>query len=100
LYRLRYFDACCCAVTLGCPMVVAMLTRIQSWILTAAAALLALIGVYASGSRAARRAEELKQARSRVETTRKAHDVKQEMDALSDDAVRVRASRWVRGEQR
>jgi|GEM_PF-2894689 len=43
-----------------------MLARLQSALLTAAAVLLALFGAYAAGNRAARRAAELKQARSRV----------------------------------
>jgi len=75
-----------------------MPTRLQSALLTAAAVLLVLLGAYAAGSRAARRAEELKQARDRTAATRKAHNVKQTLDALDDDALRRRADRWVRGQ--
>jgi len=75
-----------------------MLARIQSSLLTAAAVLLVLLGAYAAGSRAARRASALQRAKDRVETTRKAHEVKQTLDALDDAAMRRRATRWVRGQ--
>jgi len=91
------FAACRSAVDLGHSLVVIMPTRLQSALMTAAAVLLVLLGAYAAGSRAARRAEELKQARSRSATMRKAHDVKQTLDALNDDAMRRRAAKWVRG---
>jgi len=73
-----------------------MLTRLQSILLTAASVLLVLVGAYTAGSRAARRSVELKQSRDRIDTTRKAHEVKQTLDALDNAAVRERAGRWVR----
>jgi len=81
----------------GRALVVAMLARLQSGLLTAAAVLLVLVGAYAAGSRAAKRSAEIQQARERTTTTRKARDVIQILDALDDDTVRQRADRWVRG---
>jgi len=77
-------------------MLTALLPRLQSGLMTAGAVLLVLVGAYTAGSRAAKRAEELKQARERATTTRKARHVKQTLDALDDDALRRRAGRWVR----
>jgi len=74
-----------------------MLTRLQTGLLTAAAVLLVLLGAYGAGSRAARRSVELKQARDRQMSMRKAHEIEQTLDALDDTAMRERASRWVRG---
>jgi len=78
-------------------LVVAMLTTIRTHLLTAAAVLLVLVGAYTAGSRAARRAAELQQLRERTMTTRKAREIKQNLDTLGDDSVRKRADRWVRG---
>jgi len=78
-------------------MLTALFSRLQNGLLTAAAIFLILIGAYASGSRTARRAAELQQARERTTTTRKAREIKQNLDALGDDSVRKRADRWVRG---
>jgi len=73
-----------------------MLTRLQSGLLMAASVLMVLVGAYTAGSRAARRSMELKQEHQRTNAMRKAHETKQTMDALDDDAVRRRADRWVR----
>jgi len=78
-------------------MLTALFPRLQSGLLTGAAVLLVLAGAYASGSRAARRSAELQQLRERTTTTRKAREIKQNLDALDDDAVRDAARRWVRG---
>jgi len=74
-----------------------LLPRLQSGLMTAGAALLVLAGAYTAGSRAARRAAELAQQRQRTASMEKAHEVKQNLDALDDDGVRRRANRWVRG---
>jgi len=74
-----------------------MLARLQSGLLTAAAVLLVLVGAYTAGSRAARRAAELKQTRERHAAMETAREIKQTLDALDDDALRRRAGRWVRG---
>jgi len=78
-------------------MLAALLPRLQSGLMTAAAVLLVLCGAYAAGSRAARRAAELKQARDRATTTRIAREIKQTIDAVDNDTVRRRAHDWVRG---
>jgi len=77
-------------------MLTTLLPRLQSGLYTAAATLLVLAGAYAAGSRSARRAAELQGLRERTETTRKAHEVKQNLDTLDDHAVRSRARQWVR----
>jgi len=78
-------------------MLATLLPRLQSGLYTAAATLLVLAGAYAAGSRSARRAAELAQARNRMTSMEKAHETKQAIDALDDDAIRSRARQWVRG---
>jgi len=78
-------------------MLTTLLPRLQSGLYTAAATLLVLAGAYTAGSRSARRAAELAQAHQRNTSMEKAHEVKQNLDALDDAAIRSRARQWVRG---
>lgn len=78
-------------------MLTALWTRAQGWLLMAGAVLLVLVGAYAAGGRAARRSAELDRAMDDAKIRRKADEIDREVSALDDDAVRDRASDWVRG---
>lgn len=74
--------------------------RIQGWALTAGAVLLVLVGAYAAGGRAARRAAELERSRQLNKAREARDEVLAKNDALDDDAIRDRARERMRNRSR
>lgn len=67
-----------------------MWSRLQVWLLTAGAALLVLVGAYAAGGRASRRATEIKQARNTTIARRNRDEALSKLDEMDTDTVRDR----------
>lgn len=77
-------------------MFAGLLTRLQGWLLTAGAVVAVLLGAYALGGRAARRSAELGEQRRQDRARERMEEVDREIDGMDRDALRERASRWVR----
>ena len=73
-----------------------MITRLQSWLLMAGAVLLVLVGAYAAGGRAAKKAVELDRLRVDSTARRKRDEAVAKNDSLDDSAIRDRARKRMR----
>lgn len=70
-------------------------SRLQAWALTALAVLAVLVGAYAMGGRAARKAAKLEEQRRQDRARQRMEEVDREIDDLDRAALRERARRWV-----
>lgn len=70
-------------------------SRLQGWALTALAVLAVLVGAYAMGGRAARKAAKLEEQRRQDRARQRMEEVDREIDDLDRAALRERARRWV-----
>lgn len=77
-------------------MIVSLWGRIQAALLTAAAVILILVGVYAAGGRAARKAVEVKTQKRQIEAAQDRRDVEEEIRVLPDDRLADRLREWQR----
>lgn len=73
------------------------MSTLQRYALMFASVLLVMVGLYASGQRAGRRAAELKTKKNELKAIGEAKDVQNKIDALpDDDAVQRLRDRWQR----
>lgn len=73
------------------------MNTVRHYALTAASVLLVMVGLYASGQRAGRRAAELRIKSEELRALRESNDVQNKIDALPDDDVSRRLrDRWQR----
>lgn len=77
-------------------MLAALWARVQGWLLMAGAVLLVLVGAYAAGGRAARRAAQAKHSIAQSEQRRKVNEADTKVAQMDDDDVRRRLNDWVR----
>ncbi len=70
--------------------------RIKLYIAAGAAFALGLLGIWLSGRRAGAAAAKAAANEARFDDLGKARKVEEEINALGNDALRERASRWVR----
>ena len=79
---------------IGCVMF--LLGRIKLYAIGAFAFVATLLGIWLSGRRAGAAAAKAAANEARFDDLGKARKVEEEINALGDDALRERASRWVR----
>lgn len=72
------------------------MTKLQSVLLTLLAAILVLLGAYAAGGQAARKAVELERLRTESRSRKRRDENLQKVDSLGDDAVRDLARQRMR----
>lgn len=77
-------------------MLAALWGRLQGWLLMAGAALLVLVGAYATGGRAARRSAELDRAAANAKAREVRDETVAKIERMDDDAVRNRARERMR----
>lgn len=77
-------------------MLAALWVRLQGWLLMAGAVLLVLVGAYAAGGRAARRAAQLDRVAGEARAMENAREAAAKIERMDDDTVRNRARERMR----
>lgn len=72
----------------------------MEWLTAAFVAVIGFTAIWFGGRKSANSDIKLKQAEARIEASREAENVRNEVEALDRDALKSRARHWVRGPKR
>jgi hypothetical protein len=72
----------------------------MEWLPAVVVAVIGFFGIWFGGRKSAQNSIKLKQAEARLEAVKEAEDVRNEVEALDRESLRIRARKWVRGPKR